>query len=64
MRIFSVLFSVLLLAATSSAQVSLDSCRHMALRNNKSIAHAKLNIEQAGFNNKQQKQAEKGNGAR
>ena len=52
MRKFSVLFSVLLLAATASAQVSLDSCRHMALRNNKSIAHAKLSIEQAGLNNK------------
>ena len=31
------------------AAVSLDSCRHMALRNNKEIAKDRLKIEQAGY---------------
>lgn len=52
MKKIPLLFCAFLLSTTASAQVSLDSCRHMALRNNKSIAHAKLGIEQAGLNNK------------
>lgn len=44
------LFTVLVLAAasiTSSAQVSLDSCRNMALRNNKLIKMAQENLKGA-----------------
>ena len=34
--------------AVSGQVVTLDSCRHMALRNNKEIQQATLGIEKAG----------------
>ena len=37
----------------TSAQVTLDSCRHMALRNNKQMGIEQLKIEQAGYQRKQ-----------
>ncbi len=46
--VLTLIISAIALAAT--AQVTLDSCRHMALRNNKEIAGAQLKIEQAGYN--------------
>ena len=48
--VLTLIISAIALAAT--AQVTLDSCRHMALRNNKEIAGAQLKIEQAGYNRK------------
>ena len=42
------------IAMTSSAQVvTLDSCRHMALRNNKEIQQASMGIEKAGYQRKE-----------
>lgn len=43
----------------TSAQVSLDSCRHMALRNNKQMEIEKLKIEQAEYQHKQAQAAYK-----
>ena len=40
-------------ALTATAQVTLDSCRHMELRNNKEIKQAQLKIEQAGYQRKE-----------
>lgn len=42
-----------------NAQVSLDSCRHMALRNNKQLNVELLKIEQAGYQRKQAEAAYK-----
>ena len=42
-----------------SAQVTLDSCRHMALRNNKQMSIEQLKIEQAGYQRKQAQAAYK-----
>lgn len=47
------------LAMTAAAQVTLDSCRHMALRNNKQMAVEQLKIEQAGYQRKQAEAAYK-----
>ncbi len=47
------------LALTAVAQVTLDSCRHMALRNNKQMAVEQLKIEQAGYQRKQAEAAYK-----
>lgn len=47
------------LALTAAAQVTLDSCRHMALRNNKQMAVEQLKIEQAGYQRKQAEAAYK-----
>lgn len=42
------------IAMASSAQVvTLDSCRHMALRNNKEIQQASMGIEKAGYQRKE-----------
>ncbi len=47
-------FSLAALAAlAATAQVTLDSCRQMALRNNKEIRQAQLKIEQAGYQRKE-----------
>ena len=43
----------------TSAQVTLDSCRHMALRNNKQMEIEKLKIEQAEYQHKQAQAAYK-----
>ena len=43
----------------TSAQVTLDSCRHMALRNNKQMGIEQLKIEQAGYQRKQAQAAYK-----
>lgn len=40
-------------------QVTLDSCRHMALRNNKQMAVEQLKVEQAGYQRKQAQAAYK-----
>ena len=37
----------------SAQEVTLDSCRHMALRNNKEIQQASLAIEKAGYQRKE-----------
>ncbi len=47
------------LTMTAAAQVTLDSCRHMALRNNKQMAVEQLKIEQAGYQRKQAEAAYK-----
>ncbi len=47
------------LALTAAAQVTLDSCRHMALRNNKQMGIEQLKIEQAGYQRKQAEAAYK-----
>lgn len=54
MRISLITATLLLLAAApaASAQVSLDSCRSMALRNNKAIRMADENIRAAGLDRK------------
>ena len=54
--LFSLIASI---ACVASAQVTLDSCRHMALRNNKAIGIEKLKIEQAGYQRKQAEAAYK-----
>lgn len=45
--------------ASAGAQVTLDSCRHMALRNNKHMAVEQLKVEQAGYQRKQAEAAYK-----
>lgn len=50
---------VMWLTMTAAAQVTLDSCRHMALRNNKQMAVEQLKIEQAGYQRKQAEAAYK-----
>ena len=57
-RIIS-LVAVMLAASAAWAQVSLDSCRHMALRNNKQMGIEQLKIEQAGYQRKQAQAAYK-----
>lgn len=47
------------LTMTAAAQVTLDSCRHMALRNNKQMGIEQLKIEQAGYQRKQAEAAYK-----
>ena len=43
----------------ASGEVTLDSCRHMALRNNKQMGIEQLKIEQAGYQRKQAQAAYK-----
>ena len=57
-RIFT-LSIIALMAGLASAQVTLDSCRHMALRNNKQMGIEELKIEQAGYQRKQAQAAYK-----
>lgn len=57
-KILSLLIMVTMVAAMS-AQVTLDSCRHMALRNNKQVEIENLKIEQAGYQRKQAQAAYK-----
>ena len=52
-------FFVALLGVSATAQVSLDSCRNMALRNNKQMEVEQLKIEQAGYQRKQAEAAYK-----
>lgn len=59
MRKFLVLLFLVSLLAPSRAQVTLDSCRHMALRNNKQMGIEQLKIEQAGYQRKQAQAAYK-----
>ena len=49
-----ILFLVLCAASmlAPAQEVTLDSCRHMALRNNKEIQQASLAIEKAGYQRK------------
>ena len=57
-RIFA--FSIIaLMAGLAMAEVSLDSCRHMALRHNKQMGIEQLKIEQAGYQRKQAEAAYK-----
>ncbi|MBR2083561.1 MAG: TolC family protein, partial [Muribaculaceae bacterium] len=50
-----ILFLVLCAASmlAPAQEVTLDSCRHMALRNNKEIQQASLAIEKAGYQRKE-----------
>lgn len=62
MKRISNIISIVAVAAFSlaaNATVSLDSCRHMALRNNKILEQSKLKIEQAGYQRKQAQAAYK-----
>lgn len=52
-------FPLLLSAISVTAQVSLDSCRQMALRNNKELSVEKLKIEQAEYLRKEAQSAYK-----
>lgn len=53
-RLFSVIFVILLCTGTVSAEtvLSLDSCRNMAIRNNKSLKIAEANAKAASYNKK------------
>ena len=54
MRKIVVLIALCAIAMASSAQVvTLDSCRHMALRNNKEIQQASMGIEKAVYQRKE-----------
>ena len=56
------IFSLLLICTSTlsmSSQVTLDSCRHMALRNNKQMTVEQLKIEQAGYQRSQAQAAYK-----
>jgi outer membrane protein TolC len=57
-RIIFLLFATSITLA-ACAQVTLDSCRHMALRNNKQMGVERLKIEQAGYQRKQAEAAYK-----
>ncbi len=57
-RIFSLLL-ICTLTLSMSSQVTLDSCRHMALRNNKQMTVEQLKIEQAGYQRNQAQAAYK-----
>lgn len=59
MRKFFALSIIAVMAGFASAQVTLDSCRHMALRNNKQMGIEQLKIEQAGYQRKQAEAAYK-----
>ena len=48
-----VLIALCAVALASSGQVTLDSCRHMALRNNKEIQQTALAIDKAGYQRKE-----------
>ena len=50
---------VVAMASVANGQITLDSCRHMALRNNKQMGIEKLKIEQAGYQRKQAQAAYK-----
>ncbi len=53
MRNLATIVIATLVALATQAQVSLDSCRRMALRNNKEIQKADLDIEKAGYQKKE-----------
>lgn len=59
MKRILVLFLVTMSVMGASAQITLDSCRNMALRNNKMLGVEKLKIEQAGYQRKQAEAAYK-----
>lgn len=59
MRKLFALSLIVLMAGFASAQVTLDSCRHMALRNNKQMEIEQLKIEQAGYQRNQAQAAYK-----
>lgn len=58
-KILISLVFVALACAMASAQVTLDSCRHMALRNNKQMNIEQLKIEQASYQRKEAEAAYK-----
>lgn len=51
--IFLLVTTAVMLSASASGQVSLDSCRHMALANNKNIQIGTERIKTAGYKSKQ-----------
>ena len=53
MRNIATIVIATLVALATQAQVSLDSCRRMALHNNKEIQKADLDIEKAGYQRKE-----------
>ena len=57
-KALSLLF-IISVTLSAVAQVTLDSCRHMALRNNKHMNIEQLKIEQAGYQRKQAEAAYK-----
>ena len=57
-KALTLLFAISI-AFAAVAQVTLDSCRHMALRNNKQMGIEQLKIEQAGYQRKQAEAAYK-----
>ena len=59
MNIKNIFLAVIITVTATSAhgQVSLDSCRHMALRNNKVMGIEQLKVEQAGYQRKQARAA-------
>ncbi|MBR6432379.1 MAG: TolC family protein, partial [Muribaculaceae bacterium] len=59
MKKISFLLIALLFACSAGAEVSLDSCRHMALRNNKQMEIEQLKIERAGYQRNQAQAAYK-----
>ena len=57
-KTLTILF-IISITVSAVAQVTLDSCRHMALRNNKHMNIEQLKIEQAGYQRKQAEAAYK-----
>lgn len=46
-------FAIITCPIATFATISLDSCRHMAVRNNKEILQSEMRIEQAGYQRKE-----------
>lgn len=57
MRIRLVIFFTIVMAMTSEAAVSLDSCRNMAIANNKQLKIANMKIKRAEFQRKEARAA-------
>ncbi len=56
-KIIAIMLTALACSSTAAAQVSLDSCRSMALRNNKEMRQARIKVEAAGYQRKEAKAA-------
>ena len=52
-KILLLSFAIIASSVGASAAISLDSCRHMAVRNNKDLVASQLKIEQAGYQRKE-----------
>lgn len=52
-NILAILLVGLVGTATVHGEITLDSCRHMAIRNNKELLQSDLKIEQAGYQRKE-----------